>query len=87
MTISSLQIFSLVLVTANYSPKGSTVTIAICIKLFFIVVAGFISLNLDLGMLVTDSQGCVDAAMVCQEHLFMDIFHSKICALAKALLE
>jgi hypothetical protein len=51
------------------------------------VIAGSVSSNFGLGMLETDSQGCVVATMVCQEHVFIDIFHSKICALAKALLD
>jgi hypothetical protein len=29
----------------------------------------------------------VAAAMVCQVHVFIDIFHSKICALAKDFLD
>jgi hypothetical protein len=49
------------------------------------VLAASVSSNLGLGMPETDSQGCVAAAMVCQEHVFIDIFHSKICYLAQAV--
>ena len=50
------------------------------------MLAASVSSNLGLGMPETDSQGCVAAAMVCQVHVFIDISHSKICALTKALL-
>ena len=51
------------------------------------VIVGSVSSNLGLAMPEMDCQGRVAAAMVCQVHVFIDIFHSKICALAKALLD
>uniref|UniRef100_A0A2N9HD82 Reverse transcriptase Ty1/copia-type domain-containing protein n=1 Tax=Fagus sylvatica TaxID=28930 RepID=A0A2N9HD82_FAGSY len=48
---------------------------------------GSVSSNLGLAMPEMDCQGRVAAAMVCQVHVFIDIFHSKLCALAKALLD